>query len=44
VMDWDPDLQPRPDPSNKATYPHVITGGPPTSASSWQDKLKVKLF
>src|SRR5262249_38479362 len=43
VLDWDPDLQPRPDPSNSATFPRVITGGPPPAAS-WQDKLKVKLF
>jgi HlyD family secretion protein len=44
VLEWDPELQPRPDPSNRATYPHVITGSPPASTSSWQDKLKVKLF
>lgn len=44
VLEWDPDLQPQPEGSNPATYPHVITGNPPASASSWQDKLKVKLF
>jgi HlyD family secretion protein len=45
VLEWDPELNPRPDPQRPETIPKVITGAPPPpSSSGWFTNPKVRVF
>lgn len=44
VLEWDPDLEPRPDAKVQSTYPQVITNVPPVRSPGLFDKPNVKLF
>jgi HlyD family secretion protein len=44
VLDWDPDLNPKPDAKTAATYPRVITGAPPPSKKGLFDRANVRVF
>jgi multidrug efflux pump subunit AcrA (membrane-fusion protein) len=44
VLDWDPELQPKPDPRDRATYPQVLTGAPPVKKRGILEQPNVKLF
>ncbi len=44
VLEWDPDLQPKPDPKVSSTYPQAITNAPPVRTSGFFDNPKVKVF
>jgi HlyD family secretion protein len=44
ILEWDSELEPKPDPLVSSTYPRVITSAPPARNSSFFDKPNVKLF
>jgi HlyD family secretion protein len=39
VLEWDPEMQPLPDPGSPASYPRAIIGAPPVSRSGFLDSL-----
>ena len=43
VLEWDPELQPRPAGGDPATYPHVIIGMPPARHGGLFNAPKIKL-
>jgi hypothetical protein len=44
VLDWDPELEPRPNAKEPATYPHVIIGKPSAHSSGLFDQPNLKIF
>jgi HlyD family secretion protein len=45
ILEWDPELEPKPDPKVSSTYPQVITNAPPLRAPGFFEKPpNVKLF
>ncbi len=45
VLDWDPELEPKPDPKVASSYPQVITNAPPVRSPGFFEKPpNVKLF
>jgi HlyD family secretion protein len=44
VMEWDPELKPKPDPKVQATYPRMIIGKPPSKSSGLFDQPSLKIF
>lgn len=43
VLEWDPQLEPKPDPKNRATYPQLITGAPAVKKRGFVEP-NVKVF
>lgn len=44
VLEWDPQLTPKPDPKQHSTYPQVLTGAPPVAKRGLFERANVKLF
>jgi HlyD family secretion protein len=44
VLEWDPDLNPKPDPRERATWPQVLTGAPPVTKRGLFNTPNVKFF
>jgi HlyD family secretion protein len=43
VLEWDPQLEPKPDPKDRATYPPLLTGAPPARKRGYIEP-NVKVF
>ncbi len=44
VLEWEAELQPRPNPKESATYPRVIIGKPPSKSSGLFEGQHLKIF
>jgi HlyD family secretion protein len=44
ILEWDPELEPKPDPKEPATHPRVITGTPPGQQPGLFDHPNLKIF
>jgi HlyD family secretion protein len=44
ILDWDPDIQPKPDPKNPETYPQVIIAAPPAHKAGLFNTPNLKLW
>ncbi len=44
VLEWEAELQPKPNPKESATYPQVIIGKPPSKSSGLFDQPNLKIF
>jgi HlyD family secretion protein len=44
VLDWDPELMPKPDARVSSSHPRLITGAPPAGKKSLFDRANVRVF
>ena len=44
VLEWDSDLDPKPNPQSPGTYPQLITGAPIITKRGLFDRPNVKIF
>jgi HlyD family secretion protein len=44
VLEWDPELQPKPDPKAASAHPRFITGAPPAARKGLFDRANVRVF